>query len=378
MRTLRWLGFLLLAGVLLGLPAASQAQIAVGVSVRIGPPVLPVYAQPVCPGEGYIWTPGYWAWSEDTGGYYWVPGTWVMAPEPGFLWTPGYWGFAEGAYVWHAGYWGPHVGFYGGINYGYGYTGVGFWGGEWRGRQFVYNRSVTNVNVTVIHNYYNRTVIVNENHVAYNGGPHGIMARPTHDEERWAHERHMEARHEQFEHERAARSDRRQWASENHGRPIVAASGRPGDFHHNVVEAREASHRETVRSERPEHGDNRGFERHDRPSNSHVDNRRDERPNNAHLDDRRDDRPVQDSRGHGPDPRGEARGNPHVNNAPAGHGPDPRGEARGNPHMDHPTVAPAQHGPDHGSASHGNESHGNSNHAESGKPQEHGKDRGKP
>ena len=27
--------------------------------------------------------------------------------------------------LWHAGYWGPHVGFYGGVNYGYGYGGVG-------------------------------------------------------------------------------------------------------------------------------------------------------------------------------------------------------------------------------------------------------------
>ena len=376
------LGFLLLVGTPLIAAPPSQAQIAVGISVRIGPPVLPVYAQPVCPAPGYIWTPGYWAWSEDTGGYYWVPGTWVMAPEPGFLWTPGYWGFADGVYLWHAGYWGPHVGFYGGINYGYGYTGVGFWGGEWRGREFVYNRSVTNVNTTIIHNTYNRTVIVNNttiNNVSYNGGPHGIQARPTHDEERWAHERHIEARHEQFEHERAARSDRRQWASENHGRPAVAASGHPGDFHRDVVAAREASHREAVRADRPEHdrGDNRGAVRNDRPNNAHVDNRRDERPNNAHVDNRRNDRPVQDSRGHGPDPRGEARGNPHVNNASPAHGPDPRGEARGNPHADH-AAPPQQHGADHGSAAHSNEAHGNSGHADNGKSQEHGKERGKP
>ena len=54
-------------------------------------------------------------------------------PRAGVLWTPGYWGFAGGVYAWHAGYWGPHVGFYGGINYGFGYGGVGFVGGEWRG-----------------------------------------------------------------------------------------------------------------------------------------------------------------------------------------------------------------------------------------------------
>jgi len=44
-------------------------------SVSFGPPALPVYEQPLCPGEGYIWTPGYWAWSDDEGDYYWVPGT---------------------------------------------------------------------------------------------------------------------------------------------------------------------------------------------------------------------------------------------------------------------------------------------------------------
>ena len=85
------------------LPATSSAQIAVGVSVRIGPPVLPVYTQPLCPAEGYIWTPGYWGWREE--GYYWVPGVWVAPPRVGVLWTPGYWGFGDGVYLWHAGYW---------------------------------------------------------------------------------------------------------------------------------------------------------------------------------------------------------------------------------------------------------------------------------
>jgi len=362
MRTLRSLGFLLLAGLLLGLPAASQAQIAVGVAIRVGPPVLPVYAQPVCPGPGYIWTPGYWAYGDDD--YYWVPGTWVMAPEPGLLWTPGYWGFSEGVYVFHRGYWGPHVGFYGGINYGYGYTGVGFWGGEWRGREFVYNRSVTNVNVTVIHNYYNRTVVVNNvNRVSFNGGPHGIQARENERERMAEHERHVEARHEQIEHEHAARADRSQWARENHGRPAVAASGRPGDFHRDVVAARETSHREAVR---PEHGPtgNRSGGRNDRPPSAFGHDSR--RPNNEHIDNRRADRPAQDSRH---EPQGVARGNPHVDHAPTQ-------AQRGNPHTDR-GQAPPQHGADHGSASRGSDQHGNSGHAENNK-QDHGKERGKP
>src|SRR5215472_4635668 len=118
---------LLLAFAMLATPATSSAsaQIGIGVSVTIAPPPLPVYTQPICPGPGYIWTPGYWAYDPDDG-YYWVPGTWVTAPSIGVLWTPGYWGWSGAAFVWNAGYWGPTVGFYGGINYGFGYTGVGY------------------------------------------------------------------------------------------------------------------------------------------------------------------------------------------------------------------------------------------------------------
>src|SRR5207248_10209791 len=201
MRIIMSLGLLLLVGAMLAMPAPSQAQIAVGVSVRVGPPVLPVYAQPICPGPGYIWTPGYWAYGDE--GYYWVPGTWVLAPEPGLLWTPGYWGFAEGAYLWHTGYWGPRVGFYGGINYGFGYPGVGFLGAYWRGGHYFYNRSVTNVNVTVIHNVYEKRVVVNERNVtrvSFNGGPGGIRAEANRDERRAEHERHVSMTAEQNRH----------------------------------------------------------------------------------------------------------------------------------------------------------------------------------
>ena len=186
-----------------------------------------------------MWTPGYWGWNDDDG-YYWVPGTWVVAPV-GMLWTPGYWGWGGGLYVWHAGYWGPHIGFYGGINYGFGYTGVGFAGGEWRGREFFYNRSVTNVSVTNVTRVYNRTVVVNENHVAFNGGAGGVQARATAEQERYAREPHQAALASQMQHEHAAAQNRQNFASENHGRPAVAATARPGDFSsHSVVSARSA------------------------------------------------------------------------------------------------------------------------------------------
>ncbi len=222
MRTfLTWTSLLLLSFCFL-IPTPSSAQVAI--SVRIEPPALPVYTQPPCPEDGYIWTPGYWNYGD--AGYYWVPGVWVAPPRVGVLWTPGYWGFAGGLYGWHAGYWGPHVGYYGGINYGFGYAGVGFVGGHWFGGHFAYNTAVVNVNRTVVRNVYvNRTVIRNTtvvNRASFNGEG-GVMARPTAREESFAHEQHFEPTGNQFSHEHAAAQDRNQFASSNHGRPATAA-----------------------------------------------------------------------------------------------------------------------------------------------------------
>jgi hypothetical protein len=213
-------------------PTTSRAaSIAVGISVGIAPPPIPVYAQPVCPGPGYMWTPGYWAY-DPANGYYWVPGTWVAVPAPGLLWTPGYWGWGGAAFVWHAGYWGPHVGFYGGINYGFGYMGVGFVGGEWRGGTFFYNRSVNNFGGRPFANVYYRPVATNfaANRVSYNGGAGGLRARPTPRELAAGRDRHIEATSLQRQHEMAAHNERAQYASVNHGSPHVAATGRPGEF----------------------------------------------------------------------------------------------------------------------------------------------------
>lgn len=193
------------------LPVASDAG--VFVSVSIAPPVLPVYTPPPAPAPGYVWTPGYWAWGP--AGYYWVPATWVLAPV-GMLWTPGYWGWAGGAYVWHAGYWGPHVGFYGGVNYGFGYSGVGFHGGYWNGGVYVVNRTVINE--------------VPVNRVAFNGGVGGIMARPTPAEVAASHEQHIAFTPLQRQHEQMAAANPALRASVNGGRPQFAATARAGDF----------------------------------------------------------------------------------------------------------------------------------------------------
>ena len=138
----------LIPALLLGALPIHSSRAQIDISINIAPPVLVTYEQPECPTEGFIWTPGYWAYADV--GYYWVPGVWVAPPRIGFLWTPNFWGYENNVYVFHQGYWGPTVGFYGGVNYGYGYGGHGYGGGRWSGNNFVYNTAVTRVNTTVI------------------------------------------------------------------------------------------------------------------------------------------------------------------------------------------------------------------------------------
>ena len=239
---------------LLTLPALSMAQVSVGVSINVPPPELPVYDQPPIPGDGYIWTPGYWAWGDDIQDYYWVPGTWVQAPQPEYLWTPGYWGWQGGVFLWNAGYWGPHVGFYGGVNYGYGYGGSGFEGGYWQGGHMYYNRSVTNVSTTNITNVYNKTVInnVTVNQVSYNGGTGGLRAQASSAELAASRERHIAAVPAQHQQEMTARANPELRASNNHGKPPIAATSRPGAFSGaGVVAARKGGAVSSIRPNTP-------------------------------------------------------------------------------------------------------------------------------
>lgn len=215
--------------VALTLPTVAGAQI-ICISNANPPPELPVYDQPPIPAPGYIWTPGYWAGGPY--GYFWVPGTWVEPPGAGLLWTPGYWAWRDGIYIWTAGYWGPHVGFYGGIDYGFGYTGAGYEGGHWEHGEFFYNRTVNNFGGVRITNAYEKNVIVEPgaSRVSFNGGSGGTMARPTPEQESAAHEQHVAANSMQLQHERTASANKSLLATENHGRPAIAATATPNNF----------------------------------------------------------------------------------------------------------------------------------------------------
>ena len=212
----------------------SQVSVGVTISAGFAPPEMPVYEQPPCPVDGYLWTPGYWAFAD--GDYYWVPGVWVDPPVVGYLWTPSYWLFVDGNYHWNRGYWGRHVGFYGGINYGFGYWGTGFYGGRWEGRHFRYNRAAANIGHNFMHHSYEDRSVVRENkrRTSYNGGAGGIERRADKHEQQAFMEQHHASTTDQRSHMKAARSDRGQFVKENHGVPAHAAVKTTNDYRGNL------------------------------------------------------------------------------------------------------------------------------------------------
>jgi hypothetical protein len=227
--------FLLTASILAGslvawMPTPAAAQ-EIGVSVQFEPPALPVYEQPPMPESGYMWTPGYWSYSDAAGGYYWVPGTWVLPPDVGDLWTPPYWGWVDGAYIFHEGYWGPHIGYYGGVNYGFGYGGSGYQGGRWEGGGFVYNSRVNNFgSVHIDHTYEQKVRIENRSNVSFAGGPHGLKSTPSAEERQAEHDHHIPVTSEQTRHISASAANPAFAASHNGGHPAIAATPRPAQF----------------------------------------------------------------------------------------------------------------------------------------------------
>jgi len=307
----------LLAGTALALSMlfAPAAWSQIAVSIDIAPPPLPDYAQPPPPGDGYLWTPGYWAWSPQDGDYYWVPGTWVLAPEPGELWTPGYWAFEGAGYFWHPGYWGPYVGFYGGLNYGFGYFGSGYVGGRWDRGVFRYNRAVTNINTRIVHNVYNAPVPHNNrpSRVSFNGGRGGWQAHPTPAQRQFQAAQHPGPSPDQMQHERAAMGTPTQRATGPHGTPQVAATPRPSGFGEQGVE-----HMRPGRPERPQ---------------ARQDARQDARP------EARPEAHPQPAQQQHPQPHAQPDQQPHP---PAAQPPRPQPQPRPQPPREQPHSPPPQ------------------------------------
>jgi hypothetical protein len=79
--------------------AFGQIQIYIGAP----PPPIRYEAPPPMPGEGFVWTAGFW---EPHGPHYrWVPGRYVRAPYPGAHWTPARYEHGDKGWRMHQGYW---------------------------------------------------------------------------------------------------------------------------------------------------------------------------------------------------------------------------------------------------------------------------------
>ncbi len=211
-------------------PAHAQADVVFTASVA--PPALPVYSQPPIPGLGYIWIPGHWAW--DGQEYYWVPGFWELPPAADLLWTPGYWAWndTDDDYVYYSGYWAPTVGFYGGIDYGFGYTGEGYYGGYWRDHHFYYNQAVNNLGTAHIATVFNRPIPAPAapTRVSFNGGHGGATLRPTPAQLAILRGPHQPPTAAQIQHRQAASRIASLKFGANHGQPPIPAVQRANEF----------------------------------------------------------------------------------------------------------------------------------------------------
>jgi hypothetical protein len=133
--------------------------------------------------------------------------------------------------VFHTGFWGATVGFYGGVNLGFGYGGSGFEGGRWQGPDFHYNRSLTHLGgLTTLKSYDQPVLAGTPSRVSYNGGPGGAKALATPRERAALWEHHLPPTAEQDRHLERASGHPGLLASVNRGNPPIAATERPGDF----------------------------------------------------------------------------------------------------------------------------------------------------
>jgi hypothetical protein len=141
-----------------------------------------------------------------------------------------------GRYRFHHGYWARHIGFYGGINYGFGYFGVGYEGGYWNGPHFYYNTVITHVNRDRVRDVYVHNVTVNREpgRVSFNGGRGGLQVRPRPAELSALHEQRYAPMQAQVQVRDQASHNRQQFYSANHGRPAEAVATRPVTSDHRM------------------------------------------------------------------------------------------------------------------------------------------------
>jgi hypothetical protein len=83
------------------LAAGSSAFAQISFNIVVAPPA-PMYEVAPTLQPGYVWAPGYWAWSNDR--HIWVRGRTIVQRD-GYNWVPDRWEQQGGSYVRRSGHW---------------------------------------------------------------------------------------------------------------------------------------------------------------------------------------------------------------------------------------------------------------------------------
>jgi hypothetical protein len=83
----------------------AQAQIHIGLGIRVGPPA-PVREVVVeRPFRNAVWIAGFYRWHPRRHEYFWVPGRWARTPRAGAVWLPERWERRSGEWIFYEGRW---------------------------------------------------------------------------------------------------------------------------------------------------------------------------------------------------------------------------------------------------------------------------------
>lgn len=96
--TAKWITGALVAATL-AVPAFGQIHVYIGSA----PPPIRYERRPPPPGEGFVWTDGYWGTQD--GEYVWVPGRWQQAPYAGAYWSHPHYDHYNQGWRMHEGHW---------------------------------------------------------------------------------------------------------------------------------------------------------------------------------------------------------------------------------------------------------------------------------
>ncbi len=189
---------------------AQEVECAAPVVVDSEPPPLPDYDQPPVPGPDYVWTPGYWAWSDDEDDYYWVPGTWVLPPREGLFGRRAI-GPGQAAATSST----PAIGAMKSATTAVSITAMA-----------MAATAMTAAIGTTATSFITASSRGPRSYVSFNGGKNGTQTHPTPQQKALSKQPHFAATALQKQNLTAASKDKTFFSKDNHGKPAVAATSK--------------------------------------------------------------------------------------------------------------------------------------------------------